>query len=71
MAGDDVGCGEVSLELNAYRHPATGEYDGMIRGIVSHCYHPLAMKSSFLMLYIVISVSNLKGLSGKLVFPFI
>ena len=24
--------GEVSLEVNALRHPATGEFDGKIRG---------------------------------------
>ena len=28
----DASCGEVSLEINAYHHPATGELEGTIRG---------------------------------------
>lgn len=29
---DTESSGEVSLEVSAYRHPATGEFDGSIRG---------------------------------------
>ena len=32
-------CGEVSLEINAFRHPATGEFDGTIRVISAYDLH--------------------------------
>jgi len=32
----DASCGEVSMEIDAYHHPATGELEGTIRGTV--CY---------------------------------
>lgn len=28
----DASCGEVSMEIDAYNHPATGELEGTIRG---------------------------------------
>lgn len=28
----DAACGEVSMEIDAYHHPATGELEGTIRG---------------------------------------
>ena len=28
----DASCGEVSMEIDAYHHPATGELEGTIRG---------------------------------------
>lgn len=29
----DASCGEVSMEIDAYHHPATGELEGTIRGV--------------------------------------
>lgn len=29
----DASCGEVSMEIDAFRHPATGELEGTIRGV--------------------------------------
>ena len=29
----DAECGEVSMEIDAYHHPATGELEGTIRGV--------------------------------------
>lgn len=29
----DASCGEVSMEIDAYHHPATGELEGTIRGM--------------------------------------
>lgn len=31
----DASCGEVHLEIDAYSHPATGELDGNIRGMLA------------------------------------
>lgn len=31
----DASCGEVSMEIDAYHHPATGELEGTIRGVCS------------------------------------
>ena len=61
MVSDEQGCGEVELELNAYRHPATGEFDGMVRGtaLLLFFHHNI-------LCVLVISASNLRGLSGLL-----
>ncbi|CAI8054103.1 Phorbol ester/diacylglycerol-binding protein unc-13 [Geodia barretti] len=33
LQNTDASCGEVSMEIDAYHHPATGELEGTIRGM--------------------------------------
>ena len=35
MQNTEASCGEISMEIDAYHHPATGELEGTIRGTIT------------------------------------
>lgn len=53
----DASCGEVSMEIDAYHHPATGELEGTIRGMYMWCTSMMCFPNH-LAIHVVVAVPN-------------